>query len=99
VIGRDAIGEFRLDPATGAVSSVATDGSQLRWFVNSGIPQLAACLEAYGNTRAVESACKDDEHKWHAALHIMLADVTRIDGEATAVAGNWWPMLAESLMI
>ena len=99
VFGKDWGAEFRVDVATGSVTAVTTSGPPVSWYVNSGIEQLAACLEVHNNVRAVEGDCKDDEHKWHAALQLMLADVARIDGEATAVAGNWWPMLAESLMI
>ena len=99
VIGRDWGAEFRVDVATGRVTAVTTSGTPVSWYVNSGIEQLAACIEVHNNVRAVEGECKDDDHKWHAALQLMLADVARIDTSATAVAGNWWPMLAESLMI
>jgi hypothetical protein len=99
VIGKDWGAEFRLDMANGSVTAVTTSGTPVSWYVNSGLQQLAACLEVHNNVRAVETDCKDDDHKWHAALQLMLADVARIDGSATEIAGNWWPVLAESLMI
>jgi hypothetical protein len=98
-IGRDTGTEFRVDVATGNVFAVTTSGSSVRWFVNSGLQEFAACLEVHERTRELGADCEDDDHKWHAALHIMLADVGRIDPAATASGGNWWPMLAESLMI
>ena len=99
VIGRDSDMEFRVDVATGRVDSVATTGAPMHWFVNSGVRELAACLEVHEGTRELEDDCRDDEHKWQAALHIMLADVSKVDSLATAVESGWWPALAESLMI
>ena len=61
--------------------------------------KLIARYRAGESTRELGADCEDDDHKWHAALHIMLADVGRIDPAATASGGNWWHMLAESLMI
>jgi hypothetical protein len=99
VVGKDWGNEFRVDVATGAVCSVSTAGTPVRWFVNSGLREFAACLEVHDRVRELGAECAGDDHKWQAALHIMLADVKEIDPKATAAGGNWWPMLAESLMI
>jgi SUKH-4 immunity protein len=93
VIGTDEGSEFRIDLASGRVSSVDPKGVLPSRFVNSTINQLADAIAAH--REYASRVCNVDEADASRVVQELRRRLTVADAAATSDPEAWWSLILE----